>query len=43
MSHIGARVLAVLHYDKPYELRDIDGSPISAGGQEISPVEIQGA
>ena len=31
MSHIGARVLAVLRDDKPYELRDIDGRSISAG------------
>jgi len=29
MSHIGARVLAVLREDKPYELRDIDGRPIT--------------
>ena len=30
MSHIGARVLAVLREDKPYELRDIDGRPITS-------------
>ena len=29
MSHMGARVLAVLREDKPYELRDIDGRPIT--------------
>jgi len=29
MSHIGARVLAVLREDRPYELRDIDGRPIT--------------
>jgi transposase len=29
MSHMSARVLAVLREDKPYELRDIDGRPIS--------------
>ena len=29
MSHIGARVLAVLREDRPYELRDIDGGPIT--------------
>ena len=27
MSHMGARVLAVLREDRPYELRDIDGRP----------------
>jgi len=32
MSHLGARVLAVLREGRPYELRDIDGKPIS--GQE---------
>lgn len=31
MSHIGARVLAVLRDDKPYELRDIEGNPITWG------------
>jgi transposase len=30
MSHIGARVLAVLREDRPYELRDIDGRPITS-------------
>jgi len=29
MSHIGARILAVLRENKPYELRDIHGRPIS--------------
>jgi transposase len=29
MSHIGARVLAVLREDRPYELRDITGRPIT--------------
>lgn len=30
MSHIGARVLAVLREDKPYELRDTYGRPITS-------------
>jgi transposase len=29
MSHLGARILAVLRDDKPYELRDIEGNPIA--------------
>ncbi len=29
MSHIGARVLAVLRDNKPYELRDTEGKPIT--------------
>jgi len=29
MSHLSARVLAVLREDKPYILRDIDGRPVS--------------
>jgi hypothetical protein len=29
MSHLGARILAVLRDDKPYELRDIEGNPIT--------------
>jgi len=29
MSHIGARVLAVLREDRPYELRHINGRPIT--------------
>ena len=29
MSHLGARVFAVLKENRPYELRDIDGNPIS--------------
>jgi len=29
MSHIGARILAVLQENKPYELRDKDGRPVS--------------
>jgi len=29
MSHLGARVLTVLKEDRPYELRDPDGKPIS--------------
>ena len=29
MSHIGARILAVLREDKPYELRDVQGKPIT--------------
>jgi hypothetical protein len=29
MSHMGARILTVLREDRPYELRDIDGKPIS--------------
>ncbi len=29
MSHIGARVLSVLRDNKPYELRDVQGRPIS--------------
>ncbi len=32
MSHIGERVLAVLREEKPYELRDIDGRPITREG-----------
>jgi transposase len=29
MSHVGARVLAVLRENKPYELRDVQGKPIT--------------
>jgi hypothetical protein len=29
MSHIGARILAVLRENKPYELRDLQGKPIT--------------
>jgi len=29
MSHLGARILAVLRDDKPYELQDIEGNPIT--------------
>ena len=29
MSHIGARVLAVLQENRPYELRDNQGNPIT--------------
>ena len=29
MSHIGARILAVLQEDKPYELRDIQGRTVT--------------
>ncbi|MCJ7669608.1 MAG: IS110 family transposase [Dehalococcoidia bacterium] len=29
MSHLGARVLTVLKQDRPYELKDIEGNPIS--------------
>jgi transposase len=29
MSHLGARVFAVLEQNRPYELRDTDGNPIS--------------
>ena len=29
MSHLGASVLTVLRVDRPYELRDIEGNPIS--------------
>jgi transposase len=29
MSHLGARILAVLREDRPYELRDIHGQPIT--------------
>jgi len=29
MSHIGARILAVLQENRPYELRDIQGNPIT--------------
>ena len=29
ISHIGARTLAALRYDKPYELRDTKGRPIT--------------
>ncbi len=29
MSHMGARILTVLREDRPYELRDADGKPIS--------------
>jgi uncharacterized protein YbaA (DUF1428 family) len=29
MSHLSARVLAVLREDKPYEIRDVDGSIVS--------------
>jgi transposase len=31
MSHMGARVLAVLRNNKPYELRDIQGRPVTGG------------
>ena len=31
MSHIGARVLAVLQENRPYELRDTEGNPITWG------------
>jgi transposase len=31
MSHLGARILAVLRDDKPYELRDTEGNPIAWG------------
>jgi hypothetical protein len=30
MSHLGARVLAVLREDRPYELRDTEGKPIDS-------------
>jgi hypothetical protein len=29
MSHMSARILAVLREDKPYDLRDMDGRPVS--------------
>ena len=29
MSHLGARILSVLREDRPYELRDNDGNPIT--------------
>ncbi|MBI2288030.1 MAG: IS110 family transposase, partial [Chloroflexi bacterium] len=29
MSHIGARILSVLRENKPYELRDVQGKPIT--------------
>ncbi len=29
MSHMGARVFTVLREDRPYELRDTEGKPIS--------------
>ena len=29
MSHMGARILTVLREDRPYELRDTGGKPIS--------------
>jgi hypothetical protein len=29
MSHIGARILAVLRENKPYELKDLQGKPIT--------------
>jgi transposase len=29
MSHLGARILAVLRDNKPYEIRDIQGQPVS--------------
>jgi transposase len=29
MSHLAARILTVLQNDRPYELRDIDGRPVS--------------
>ena len=29
MSHLGARILAVLREGRPYELRDIQGNPIT--------------
>ena len=29
MSHLGARILAVLKEGRPYELRDTEGKPIS--------------
>lgn len=35
-THLLDRVLAVLREDKPYELRDVDGTPVSAArGREI--------
>jgi hypothetical protein len=30
MSHLSARVLAVLREDKPYEIRDVDGRSVSS-------------
>jgi len=32
MSHLGARIMAVLREDRPYELRDTQGKPISNKG-----------
>ena len=29
MSHIGARILAVLQENRPYELRDNEGNPVT--------------
>jgi hypothetical protein len=29
MSHMSARILAVLREDKPYDLRDMDGRPVT--------------
>jgi hypothetical protein len=29
MSHLGARILAVLQENRPYEIRDIEGRPLS--------------
>jgi hypothetical protein len=29
MSHLGARILAVLRENRPYEIRDIQGQPVS--------------
>jgi len=29
MSHLGARILAVLRDNRPYEIRDIQGQPLS--------------
>ena len=31
MSHLGARILRVLKENRPYEIRDLDGNPISKG------------
>jgi len=35
MSHLGARVFAVLKQSRPYELRDTDGNPISKDDARI--------
>jgi len=42
MSHLGARILAVLREDRPYELRDTCDQPISKkGAMQLVQVEFK--